>query len=127
MKLDEAVRLGRNIINNVRAMKGSDQAPLYAFSDFLTGLSTVTDDYAAHLRERALNAGKTAEEMRKKYGLPPRCERVSVRPHTPGDETDHICAYHGGTWPVEGKCPAAELEDIAALGDGRDEYGSVQP
>ena len=38
----------------------------------------------------------------------PPCVRVSVRPHTPGDETDHICAYHGCPWPDGGECRAKE-------------------
>ena len=43
----------------------------------------------------------------------PECERVSVRPHTPGDETDHICARHGCAWPSDTKrCPAAGTEDV---------------
>ncbi len=42
-QLAEAVRLGRNIVNKVRAMKGGDQAPLYEFSDFLAGLEKHED------------------------------------------------------------------------------------
>ena len=41
---------------------------------------------------------------------------------------DYVCDTHGCLWLEEGKgCPEAELEDIAALGPDRDEYGSVQP
>ena len=68
-------------------------------------------------------------------GYPPErdqtCERVSVPVPCETCTLQHRyverCAYHGCAWPDEGECPAAELEDLAALGDGRDEYGSVQP
>ena len=99
----------------------SENCPKAKAADFLAGLSTVTpEDWAGHLRERAEGGGKTEEEMRKKYGLAPRCERVSVccGSATPGDGTDRCgscdsylaqfkCAYHGCAWPDgEKECPS---------------------
>ena len=67
------------------------------------------EDYAAHLRERALNAGKTEEEMRKKYGLAPRCERVSNY-YT---RSDFACATHHGPFPADtDRCPAAMTRNV---------------
>ena len=67
------------------------------------------EDYAAHLRERALNAGKTEEEMRKKYGLAPRCERVSNY-YT---RSDFACATHHGPFPSGlMRCPAAMTVNV---------------
>ena len=92
----------------------------------------VLEDWAGHLRERAEGGGKTEAELRERYELTPRCERVSVPVPCETCTLQHRyverCAYHGCEWPDGEKgCPAqGELDNIAALGDNHDEYGSVQ-
>ena len=80
------------------------------------------EDWAGHLRERAEGGGKTDAELREKYGLTPRCERVAVccgAPYEGGfsrscaqcheGSRSYKCAYHGCAWPDgEKECPAKE-------------------
>ena len=123
---DEAVRLlhlskcvGQNPDSNADYycwMHGGPAEEYCPRCTFLAGLSTITpEDLAAHQRERALNAGKTEEELREKYGLAQRCERVSVCPGVPqlSDCKHFKCDTHNCPWPSDTKrCPAAMTGNV---------------
>ena len=123
VKLDEAVRRLRQ---QHEALSPNKNLPhnLCAICDFISGLSTVTpEDWAGHLRERAEGGGKTEAELREKYRLTPRCERVSVccgRPELEPtgfcegcDGRDFKCKYHGCEWPQRGgECPSAGTGNV---------------
>ena len=135
---DEAVRLlhlskcvGQNPDSNADYycwMHGGPAEEYCPRCTFLAGLSTITpEDLAAHQRERALNAGKTEEELREQYGLAPRCGRVSVCCQSRldtyhcdpmwcdrcGKGANSKCATHHGPWPSDTKqCPAAMAGNV---------------